>query len=172
MELLIFTLSGTTLTFTTAPENRTKIRLEGANNDALILDGTNPSSLDAGHNIITEEGLDFEQADAHTTSTDQIVLEFDTFESLGETIENGSIQKIHISDGGGAYTDIPTLSITTTSGTGAKIVGVTDDIGAITEVNVQDSGFAYSTTNPPEMTPQSSLCVERCYWNFYEVETH
>ena len=155
-----FTLSGTTLTFNTAPANRTKIRLEGANNDALVLDGTNASSLDAGHNIITEEGLDFEQADAHTTSTDQIVLEFDTFESLGETAENGSIQKIHISDGGGAYTDIPTLSITTTTGTGAKIVAVTDDIGAITEVNVQDSGFAYSVTNPPEMTPQAHFVLK------------
>ena len=155
-----FTLSGTTLTFTTAPANRAKIRLEGAENDALLLDGTNASSLDAGHNIITEIGLDFEQADAHTTSTDQIVLEFDTFENLGDTAENGSIQKIHISDGGGAYTDIPTLSITTTSGTGAKIVGVTDDIGAITEVNVQDSGFAYSLTNPPEMTPQAHFVLK------------
>ena len=155
-----FTLSGTTLTFTTAPANRAKIRLEGAENDALLLDGTNASSLDAGHNIITEIGLDFEQADAHTTSTDQIVLEFDTFENLGDTAENGSIQKIHISDGGGAYTDIPTLSITTTSGTGAKIVGVTDDIGAITEVNVQDSGFAYSVTNPPEMTPQAHFVIK------------
>ena len=155
-----FTLSGTTLTFNTAPANRTKIRLEGANNDALVLDGTNSSSLDAGHNIITEEGLDFEQADAHTTSTDQIVLEFDTFENLGETAENGSIQKIHISDGGGAYTDIPTLSITTISGTGAKIVGVTDDIGAITEVNIQDSGFAYSVTNPPEMIPQAHFVLK------------
>ena len=87
---------------------------------------------------------------------------------MGETAENGSIQKIHISDGGGAYTDIPTLSITTTSGTGAKIVGVTDDIGAITEVNVQDSGFAYSVSNPPEMTPQGSLCFKRCYWNFHK----
>ena len=46
------------------------------------------------------------------------------------------------------------MSITTTSGTGAKIVAVTDDIGAITEINVQDSGFAYSESNPPEMTPQ------------------
>ena len=155
-----YTLSGTTLTFTTAPANRTKIRLEGADNDALVLDGTNASSLDAGHNIITEEGLDFEQADTHTTSTDQIVLEFDTFENLGDTAENGSIQKIHISDGGGAYTDIPTLSITTTSGTGAKIVGVTDDIGAIAEVNVQDSGFAYSVTNPPEMTPQAHFVLK------------
>ena len=155
-----FTLSGTTLTFTTAPANRAKIRLEGAENDALLLDGTNASSLDAGHNIITEIGLDFEQADAHTTSTDQIVLEFDTFENLGDTAENGSIQKIHISDGGGAYTDIPTLSISTTSGTGAKIVGVTDDIGAITEVNVQDSGFAYSVTNPPEMTPQAHFVIK------------
>ena len=155
-----YTLSGTTLTFTDAPANRTKIRLEGANNDALVLDGTNSSSLDAGHNIITEVGLDFEQADAHTTSTDQIVLEFDTFESLGETAENGSIQKVHISDGGGAYTDIPTLSITTTSGTGAKIVGVTDNIGAITEVKIQDSGFAYSESNPPEMTPQAHFVLK------------
>ena len=155
-----FTLSGTTLTFSEAPANKVKIRLEGANNDALVLDGTNPSSLNAGHNIITEEGLDFEQADAHTTSTDQIVLEFDTFENLGETAESGSIQKIHISDGGGAYTDIPTLGITTTTGTGAKIVAVTDDIGAITEINVQDSGFAYSITNPPEMTPQAHFVLK------------
>ena len=42
MELLS-SLNGTTLTFNTAPANRTKIRLEGANNDALVLDGTNSS---------------------------------------------------------------------------------------------------------------------------------
>ena len=68
---------------------------------------------------------------------------------------SGSIQKVHISDGG-AYTDIPTLSITTTTGADAKIVAVTDDIG-IDEVNVQDSGFAYSESNAPEMTHQATL---------------
>ena len=85
---------------------------------------------------------------------------------MGDTEESGAIQKIHISDGGGAYTDIPTLSITTTTGTDAKIVAVTDDIGAIDEVNIQDSGFAYSGSNPPEMTPQGPLCSKRCFWNF------
>ena len=155
-----FTLSGTTLTFTSAPADKVNIRLEGASNDALVLNGTNASSLDAGHNITTEKGLDFEQKDAHTTSTDQIVLEFDTFENLGETAENGSIQKIHISDGGGSYTDLPTLGITTTTGTGAKIVGVTNDIGALTDINIQDSGFAYSESNPPEMTPQAHFVLK------------
>ena len=91
-----FTLSGTTLTFSTAPEDRARIDAIGSDNDALVLDGTNSSSLNAGHNILTEPSLDFEQEDEHTTSTDQIVLEFDTFENIGDTAENGSIQKIHI----------------------------------------------------------------------------
>ena len=158
--LSFFTLTGTTLTFRDAPADNVRIDLIGADDDAIVLDGTDGASANAGHNILTELSLDFEQEDTHTTDTDQIVLEFDTFENLGDTAENGSIQKVHISDGGGAYTDIPTLSITTTTGADAKIVAVTDDIGAINEVKIQDSGFAYSESNAPEMTPRAHFVVK------------
>ena len=60
--------------------------------------------------IITEEGLDFEQADAHATSTDQIVLEFDTFENLGVSSESGSIQRAHVGKSGVGYTSLPTVT--------------------------------------------------------------
>ena len=91
----VFTLSGTTLTFTDAPVDGAIIYLQGSETDHLLLDGTDGSSTDAGHQIITEIGLDFEQADTHTTSNDQIVLEFDTFSAS----EAGAIQKVHVTDG-------------------------------------------------------------------------
>ena len=49
-------------------------------NDLIILDGTNSSSDNAGHNILTDSVS--EVADTYTTATDQIVLEFDTFEDI------------------------------------------------------------------------------------------
>ena len=97
----IFTLSGATLTFTTAPSNDIKIFVQAGSNDQLLLDGTDSSSTNAGHQILTEDGLDFEQEDTHTTiidgeTNDRIVLEFDTFENLGVSSESGSIQRFHI----------------------------------------------------------------------------
>ena len=70
-------------------------------NDQLLLDGTDSSSTNAGHQILTEDGLDFEQEDTHTTiidgeTNDRIVLEFDTFENLGVSSESGSIQRVHM----------------------------------------------------------------------------
>ncbi len=155
-----FTLVGTTLTFRDAPPNNARVDCVGKSDDALILNGTDGASANAGHNILTESSLDLEQEDAHRTPTDQIVLEFGTFEDIGDTAESGSIQKLHISDGGGAYTDIPTLSLTTTTGADAKIVAVTDNIGAIDEVKIQDAGFAYSESNAPEMTPRAHFVVK------------
>ena len=135
----VFTLSGTTLTFTDAPTDGAIIYLQGSDTDHLLLDGTDPSSTDVGHQIITETGLDFEQEDTHTTSNDQIVLEFDTFSAS----EGGAIQKVHVTDGGGGYTDLPNVTITTTTGTSASLLAVTNDIGAIDSLSVDDGGFNY-----------------------------
>ena len=75
-----------------------KILVQAGSNDQLLLDGTDSSSTNAGHQILTEDGLDFEQEDTHTTiidgeTNDRIVLEFDTFENLGVSSESGSIQR-------------------------------------------------------------------------------
>ena len=54
----IFTLSGATLTFTTAPCNGAKIFVQAGSNAQLLLDGTDSSSTNAGHQILTEDGLE------------------------------------------------------------------------------------------------------------------
>ena len=163
----VFTLSGTTLTFTDAPTNGAIIYLQGSDSDNLLLDGTDSSSTDAGHQIITEIGLDFEQEDTHTTLNDQIVLEFDTFSAS----EAGAIQKVHISDGGGAYSDLPDITITTTTGTSASLLAVTDDIGAIDSLSVDDTGFNYSSTNPPDLTARAHFVLKDVTGTFANTNT-
>ena len=127
-------------------------------NDQLLLDGTDSSSTNAGHQIVTEDGLDFEQEDTHTTiingeTNDRIVLEFDTFENLGVSSESGSIQESsYISESGVGYTSLPTVSISTTTGTGAKLLAVTDDIGSVKSIKIDDQGFDFKSTNPPDLT--------------------
>ena len=116
----VWTASGTTLTFSSdfTPALGDEIYVYANRNDLIILDGTDSSSDNAGHNILTDSVS--EVADTHTTATDQIVLEFDTFEDiLSSSTESGSIQKVQVSNGGQGYTKLPTVSITTTTGTGA-----------------------------------------------------
>ena len=178
----IYTLSGATLTFTTAPSNNAKIFIVGGDNDQLLLDrtdlvgasGTFPNDTggsNVGYQILTEDGLNFEQDDTHTTivngeTNDKIVLEFDTFENLGVTSESGSIQRVHVSNGGIGYTDLPSITVSTTtdakasSRTNAKLLAVTDDIGAVESLKVKDVGFNYTSTNPPDLTLQAHFVVK------------
>ena len=64
---VFYSLVGQTLTFTTAPIDNALITVTAESTDSLLLDGTDGSSTDAGHQIITEIGLDFEQLDIHRT---------------------------------------------------------------------------------------------------------
>ena len=157
----VWTISGTTLTFTDAPANGDKIFVQGNPVNNIILDGTDVSSTDAGHTLFTESGLDFEALDTYKTDTDQIVLEADTFTNLNaSSTESGAIQKLFISDGGNGYTDLPTVTITSTTGTGAALLAVTDDIGAVNELKVTDAGFNYSDTNPPDLTLRAHFVLK------------
>ena len=150
-----WTVTATQITFTEAPADRTKIFIRGQEVDFLLLDATDvvgATSIDAGHNILTNNTV--EALDTHTTATDQIVLEFDTFEDIDSaSTESGSIQKVFIGDNGAGYTKLPTVSVSkTTSGSGAKLIATTTDIGAAKSIKITDSGFRYSTSNPPEAT--------------------
>ena len=168
----VFTLSGTTLTFTDAPADGAIIYLQGSETDHLLLDGFDSTGdgttiTDVGHQIITEIGLDFEQQDTHTTSTDQIVLELGTFSAS----EAGAIQKVHISDGGGGYSDLPNVTITTTTGTSASLLALTDDIGAIDSLEVKDGGFNYSSTNPPDLITRAHFVLKDVTGTFANTNT-
>ena len=107
--------------------------------DRLALDRTNSSGHNAGHFLINE--ADQITADSHGTDNDTFALE-------DGTAPTGEITRVFLRDGGGGYSLLPSVSVTSTSGTGAVILADTNDIGAVDEVNISKQGFKY--TEAPE----------------------
>ena len=163
--LTVWSASGTTLTFESAPSDKSQIFVYTLDNDNLVLDGAvglDPSdgfSKHAGHNIISETSRVV--TDSYKTPTDQLVLEYNSFATDGEAT---SIQKVHVNNqGGGGYTDLPTVAIATAdtvSGTGAKLIATTTDIGAAESLKITDSGFTYSENNPPDISVRAHFVVK------------
>ena len=166
---VIWTASSATLTFTDAPAVGVRIFVEGNEIDSLLLNGTDSSSTDAGHNILTDTVVS--TPDTHSTSTDQIVLEFDTFANLSVSAESGSIQKVLVKDGGIAYTDLPTVTVTSTTGTGTKLLATTTDIGAVESVKIQNTGFNYTIANSPEATLRAHFVLKDVSGTFANANT-
>ena len=137
----------------------------------LILNQTDSSGSDEGDNILLEDSgdTDFDNAgdfilsnggevlpDKFTTSSDLIVLEHGSFSSS----EANSIRKAYVSNSGTGYTDLPTVTVTSTSGSSAKLLASTSDIGAIDEVSITDAGLSLSSSNPPDIVPRAHFIVK------------
>ena len=137
----------------------------------LILNQTDSSGSDEGDNILLEDSgdTDFDNAgdfilsnegevlpDKFTTSSDLIVLEHGSFSSS----EANSIRKAYVSNSGTGYTDLPTVAVTSTSGSSAKLLASTNDIGAIDEVSITDAGLSLSSSNPPDIVPRAHFIVK------------
>ena len=101
--------------------------------------------------IVLEEATQIEQNDAYHGT--KIVLEDDTFANLGVSAEKGSITDVRLISGGFGYTKLPTItSISTTSGTGAKLLPVSSaGIGSIKSIKVGNTGFNYNSA--PTLNP-------------------
>ena len=83
---------------------------------------------------------------------------YDALIDAGQIInQRGTLSKKNINRG---YTKLPTISVTSVSGTGAKLLAISDDIGSIKSVKVTDTGFRYSSTNPPEVEFRSHFIVK------------
>ena len=137
----------------------------------LILNQTDSSGSDEGDNILLEDSgdTDFDNAgdfilsnegevipDKFTTSSDLIVLEHGSFSSS----EANSIRKAYVSNSGTGYTDLPTVAVTSSSGSSAKLLASTNDIGAIDEVSITDAGLSLSSSNPPDIVPRAHFIVK------------
>jgi hypothetical protein len=114
-----------------------------ANGQKLLLNGTDGDSLDAGHNLkfensITQKGLE----SYGTVGGDQFAIE-------EGTDSTGGISKIFFTNGGSGYTTLPTVTVTSTSGTGTSLLATTDNIGSVGEIELTNPGFAY--TSEPEI---------------------
>ena len=97
--------------------------------------------------IVLEDATQIESNDTYHGT--KIVLEEATFgDAPGSNVnERGSITDIRLITGGFGYTKLPTItSITTSSGTGAKLLPIsTSGIGSVKDVEVTNSGFDYSS---------------------------
>ena len=113
-----------------------------ATEDNIILDRTDSSGSDVGDKIQTNETQ--LSLDAHVSDSDVLVLERGTFATETEAT---SINRVFLTSNGQGYTSLPTISIDSTDGTGAKIIALTNDIGAVASLKVNDSGLNYSSTD-------------------------
>ena len=153
---VLFTLSGSTLEFTTIaiPELGAQLYVYSTN-DKLILNATDADSTNANHNILTND--EEEISDTYQTPTDSFVLENGSFSTEAEA---GNIIKV-FTTGGDGYTKLPTVSVSkTTSGTGAKLITTTTDIGAAQSFNITDGGLRYRVVDPPEIFPTAHFVLK------------
>ncbi|SVB19211.1 uncharacterized protein METZ01_LOCUS172065, partial [marine metagenome] len=154
----VITLEQQEITFTKSPvdytpENNIQIRVRGDTVNYILLDGTDGSSFtNAGSRLHTDQTAT--TIDSYKTSTDQIVLEESTFSTTGE------IQKVVVTNSGRGYTDLPTVSVTSANGSGAALLAITNDIGAIESIKIKEPGLDYSATNPPDLTPRAHFVVK------------
>ena len=120
----------------------------------LLLDRTHTSGTDASHHLIHEiSGWNINLDQWSSIDGDQIVLEEGT-----DPTSNDVISKVYLTDGGNGYSSLPTIGVTSTLGTGAKIISTTDDIGRVLSVKITDPGFNYPIA--PEATFYTHLILK------------
>ena len=134
----------------------------------IVLDGTDSDRTDyherleleashdvaashAGHNLSMELSVQQISLDTYTTGTDRFQIEEGTDYS-------GGIYRVYIKDGGGGYLTLPTLTLTSTTGTGGALLPTTDNIGSVGDVSMTNQGFNYS--QPPAMAFRANFTLK------------
>lgn len=121
---------------------------EGSN---ILLEGTDAIGTDGGDFLVIDE---IESMDTYGTDQDRFIVEHETHQG----VETGLIKRAVIKKKGNGMSKLPTASISTTRGTGASLIAVTDDMGQVLSVAIKDGGFNYTTS--PKATFKSNLIVE------------
>ena len=125
---------------------------EGANAGSnILLEGTDATSSDGGDFLVIDE---VESTDTYGTEQDRFIVEHATHQG----VETGTIKRAVIKKKGSGMSKLPTASISTTRGTGASLISVTEDMGQVISVAIKDGGFNYTTS--PKATFKSNLIVE------------
>lgn len=113
--------------------------------DRFALNGTTAASLNADFNMLMEDATPRNiVADSYGTDNDRLIIEEATADTAGE------LSRVLLTSSGNGYSKMPTLTLSSTKGTGGKLISTTKDIGNILSVKVKDGGFNYTeipTTN-------------------------
>jgi hypothetical protein len=101
-------------------------------NAAVEVGGINTEAA-LGNRIQAEASIFEERVDVSKRDDDTFILESGS----------GDITKVFLQDGGFGYSKLPTITITSKFGSGAKLLATTSDIGRIEDVNLRTVGFDY-----------------------------
>ena len=123
--------------------------------DNIILEGTDSNGLNAGDKLITNQTQ--VSLDTLTNDDERIILEEGSFDTEAEKT---AINQIFLQTPGTGYTSLPTITVTSESGTGAKLLALTNDIGAVNSLRIKDSGFNYDETDLPNITLQAHFILK------------
>ena len=136
--------------------------------DDIVVDNTNSSGtgLDAEVRVVNG-GFTLETSDDSdrliNEEGDIIIMEDQTNGGLGD------ITDIKITNAGQGYTTVPTLTVSSTSGTSAELFATSANAGRMLDVNILDHGFRYETA--PILTPQLHMQIENLSASFTVGET-
>jgi len=120
--------------------------------DNIILEGTDSSSTNENQYILEE--VDLEAGDLFFNLNERIVLESGSLTTSEET----EISRVGLKESGGGYLSLPSVSVTSTYGTGASLLALTENIGQIKNVKIVDAGFRYATA--PEVTVPANFIIK------------
>ena len=120
--------------------------------DALELEAYHDvAASNAGHNIKMETSANQISRDTYTTGSDRFALE--------ETTDySGGISRVFLKDGGQGYLTIPTVTVTSTTGTGTALLATTDNIGSVGDTVIVNQGFNYSSA--PELVFKAKFTLK------------
>ena len=123
-------------------EDATDIILEQGDNVYLRQE----TSIGESDNLVLEDGS-------------LLIIEDATFADLGVASEAGSIRKIEVIKNGGGYINLPTLTINSSTGSGATIFAKsTSGIGHAEGVSITNFGLNY--LSPPNLTFNRNILIK------------
>jgi len=127
--------------------------------DDLVFNNTNTNGGAATAKVSVVNG-GFTQETSSSLTDDHIVLEDETVRGdpyTGNKVvqESGTgsndITDIRIINGGGNYTKLPTITITSSSGNGASVFAYGDEIGKVQQIKIVESGKGYQDSPSPTL---------------------
>ena len=143
--------------------DRISFREAAGNSHSLRLETGNSTATDLGHPITLEEFV--VSLDTYTTGSDQMVLE-------DGVVDTGEITRVFVENSGSGYNSLPTVTVSSTSGTKVlkstsatyitpttpELIATTTDIGAASKIKITDSGANYSEA--PEITFNANFVLK------------
>ena len=129
----------------------------------IILDRTTTGGANANEKLVLEPATKIQfTPDTYGTGSDTFALE-------SGTVGTGEISRVFVEDGGEGYSLLPSVTVTSTNGTGAALLADTDDIGAVDSVNLTKQGFKY--TAAPEGRFRANFLLKDVSGTFAENNT-